>query len=409
MSDQTPNERMEQIKAQLAAEWRQKAEYGIHHDHLSDLAFLIVQVEHGQAEHEKEVATLTAWCEALEIQARDISVTLSDAGVNAMPIPEGVRSLIAKKDAEIARIEREKAAYRTLAELDKASIADLTSAVDELKTGVKGQNVYMKKQDARCTALEAEPTVSIQTIHNADGRVWETTSDVVFTQVLVSKDDDMTMDGAPAWMRGDEAQAWASGYNSGVATLTARCEALEQEVDRQKALMLQQTLLGTEFWNEKEAAELRCEALTAERDRQAAEVEEWKLDYAIAVASRDAEIARLGGKPGEVGGGTGEGDAPDRPDRQTYMQADSTTVDALRSRCQHLEQAVKDYMGVVGPWNTWDPVEVSTGWVEGLKTAEAAIASLLHGQEEPTQTDENRVSFAAGYSQALDDQAKGLK
>ncbi len=28
--------------------------------------------------------------------------------------------------------------------------------------------------------------------------------------------------------------------------------------------------------------------------------------------------------------------------------------------------------------------------------------------EETTQTDENRVSFAAGYSQALDDQAKGL-
>lgn len=53
MSEQTretgakaPDERLEQIKAALAVEWRQKTEHGIHHDHLSDLAYLIATLEY---------------------------------------------------------------------------------------------------------------------------------------------------------------------------------------------------------------------------------------------------------------------------------------------------------------------------------------------------------------------------
>ncbi len=141
----------------------------------------------------------------------------------------------------------------------------------------------------------------------------------------------------------------------GLAIERVRCEALEQDRKdfRDEVHTLAKACTDTAL--ERDALKVRCEALTAERDRQAAEIEAWKLDYAIAVASRDAEIARLGGKPGEVGGGTGEGDAPDRPDRQTYMQADSTTLAerneavkavaslstryvTLAARCEALEQ-----------------------------------------------------------------------
>ena len=48
MSDQHINRR-EQIKAQLAVEWRLKAEQGLHHDHLSDLAFLLAELEYTEA------------------------------------------------------------------------------------------------------------------------------------------------------------------------------------------------------------------------------------------------------------------------------------------------------------------------------------------------------------------------
>ena len=43
-------QRLDQLKAQLAAEWRQQALEGIHHDHLSDLAFLLVELEYTQTQ-----------------------------------------------------------------------------------------------------------------------------------------------------------------------------------------------------------------------------------------------------------------------------------------------------------------------------------------------------------------------
>jgi hypothetical protein len=89
---------------------------------------------------------------------------------------------------------------------------------------------------------------------------------------------------------------------------------------------------------------------------------------------------------------------------------------AVRSRCQHLEQAVKDLgdagemLCVVlanvsgGMWRlqTQDWQNAAAKWRDHYY---ATIASLLPPQEE-TQTDENRVSFAAGYSTALDDVLK---
>lgn len=51
-------QRLEQIKAALATEWRLKAEHGIHHDHLSDLAFLIAELEIAQSRQQKVEAQL---------------------------------------------------------------------------------------------------------------------------------------------------------------------------------------------------------------------------------------------------------------------------------------------------------------------------------------------------------------
>ena len=56
------DERLEQIKATLAVEWRLKTESGIHHDHLSDLAYLIATLEYWQAKAEAPDAVL---CDSL--------------------------------------------------------------------------------------------------------------------------------------------------------------------------------------------------------------------------------------------------------------------------------------------------------------------------------------------------------
>lgn len=52
--------RLSQIKASLQAEWRLKTEHGIHHDHLSDLAFLITELEYTQARLTVALAKLKA-------------------------------------------------------------------------------------------------------------------------------------------------------------------------------------------------------------------------------------------------------------------------------------------------------------------------------------------------------------
>jgi hypothetical protein len=46
-------QREAQIKEALRVEWRLKVEQGIHHDHLSDLAFLIAALEHERSVSEK--------------------------------------------------------------------------------------------------------------------------------------------------------------------------------------------------------------------------------------------------------------------------------------------------------------------------------------------------------------------
>ncbi len=131
-------------------------------------------------------------------------------------------------------------------------------------------------------------------------------------------------------------------------TLTARCEALEKLRDR----LLVDVRTETALWL---ASEERCEALTAERDKTLA-----------ATGHQLADLATL---------------------VQTY--------DLIQSRCQHLEQAVKAALAI----STDD-------YIEELQQIRAALASLLPAQEEGPQTDENRLSFAAGYSQAIDDVAQ---
>ncbi len=72
------------------------------------------------------------------------------------------------------------------------------------------------------------------------------------------------------------------------------------------------------------------------------------------------------------------------------------------SRCQHLEQAVKDAIENL-EGNGWQHLGPRAQHVAN------ALASLLPSQDGTPRMDENRVSFAAGYSTALDDVLKDRK
>ncbi len=148
-----------------------------------------------------------------------------------------------------------------------------------------------------------------------------------------------------------------------IATLTARCEALEQENKRLtgehefvRGLYIQvkdRYVALEELFNsrvtELQQLRVRCEVLTAERDtlQQVADL-------------RQATIASWGRIGAER----------------------ATKIAELESRCQHLEQAVQDiiaadFLQVEG---VRQPIWVR--WNEALRIANAALASLLPAQEE---------------------------
>lgn len=93
-SASSPEQRLEQIKESLRIEWRLKTEQGIHHDHLSDLAFLIAELEFTQnklaasvtdcARLREENATLK---EALDSQPGELMAALV-AAINARKVAE---------------------------------------------------------------------------------------------------------------------------------------------------------------------------------------------------------------------------------------------------------------------------------------------------------------------------------
>jgi hypothetical protein len=169
----------------------------------------------------------------------------------------------------------------------------------------------------------------------------------------------------------------------------ARCEALEkqaaefkrigQDFERDYRNTFEQSCKNLE---RAEKAEKRCASLEQERDQT-------KLDHVHACQT----IAQMHAVAvGEVTG----------PKRGVVED-----VADLRARCQHLEQAVRDivaadFLQVAG---VRQPIWVR--WNEALRIANAALASLLPSQDETPRTDENRVSFAAGYTAALDDALKG--
>ncbi len=152
----------------------------------------------------------------------------------------------------------------------------------------------------------------------------------------------------------------------------ARCEALTADLDRMK--------LSRDLALEEAAAvRVQCEALAAERDRL---LKAMHGDSRMLAHFADNELAKA------------------------------------ESRCQHLEQAVKDYReklvkyqaGTVsrnaGPVGLAEIRGIQGTLAVVIGDLDKALASLLPAQEEPTQTDENRVSFAHGYSQAIDDVAQ---
>ncbi len=141
--------------------------------------------------------------------------------------------------------------------------------------------------------------------------------------------------------------------------------------------------------------EVRCEALTAERDTEKAERKKW-IDWArfVYMSHNDPEMTDL-----EL--------------RQRVCAEQDATIlkvaQAAQSRCQHLEQAVRALVeDLEARWDMDDP-RTNPGIRENVKLGRAALASLLPSQEEPVQTDENRVLFAAGYTAALDDALKGKR
>ncbi len=144
----------------------------------------------------------------------------------------------------------------------------------------------------------------------------------------------------------------------------AALEALAASWDRRDELHVVTKSLDAQLIN----MAVRCEALTAERDS-------WR---------RVAE--RLEGEKVES-----------------------------QTRCQHLEQAVRYVESYLeeqihdAPAMTLDMYDHGAKMLLKRLREKATLASLLTPQDETPRTDENRVSFAAGYSQALDDQAKGLK
>ncbi len=80
---------------------------------------------------------------------------------------------------------------------------------------------------------------------------------------------------------------------------------------------------------------------------------------------------------------------------QSIVRARASASKQAESRCQHLEQAVRAFLDA---WNAPNA---------GVERQVDALASLLPSQDETPRTDENRVSFAAGYTAALDDALKG--
>ncbi len=175
----------------------------------------------------------------------------------------------------------------------------------------------------------------------------------------------------------------AEAAESALATLTARCEALEQEKAKLNADIAEfhDIVSGYDAITDPEAfPELHERAFKAIGD---------DVDHTIcrALAAAESRCEAL----------TAERDIAQESERVALdnLRLEVREAATVRSRCQHLEQAVKAALAI----STDD-------YIEELQQIRAALASLLPAQEEPTQTDENRLSFAAGYSQSIDDVAQ---
>ncbi len=171
-----------------------------------------------------------------------------------------------------------------------------------------------------------------------------------------------------------------------IATLTARCEALEQEKAKLNADIAEfhDIVSGYDAITDPEAfPELHERAFKAIGD---------DVDHTIcrALAAAEARCEAL----------TAERDIAQESERVALdnLRLEVREAATVRSRCQHLEQAIRVVLPNVESYDDACDAAVQALWAI-LESSDKAIP----------QPDENRVSFAAGYSQALDDQAKGLK
>ncbi len=184
-----------------------------------------------------------------------------------------------------------------------------------------------------------------------------------------------------------------------VATLTARCEALENALADEQTERDMHSDAAASAIKENVALRARCEALTAERDRLAVAICPSGSVVDVVGLEALAQAHRIDSE--------GVDEYLDTGDETNLSGAYHAGAQAIRSRCQHLEQAIRKVRAHTGYLPSADYLLLAGLLASIERIADAALASLLSTQGEP-QTDENRVSFAAGYSQALDDQAKGL-
>ncbi len=181
----------------------------------------------------------------------------------------------------------------------------------------------------------------------------------------------------------------------------ARCEALEQDRNdfRDEVHTLAKACTDTAL--ERDALRVRCEALTAERDRLAVAICPSGSVVDVVGLEALAQAHRIDSE--------GVDEYLDTGDETNLSGAYHAGAQAIRSRCQHLEQAIRKVRAHTGYLPSADYLLLAGLLASIERIADAALASLLPTQEEPTQTDENRVSFAAGYSTLVDDHAALLK
>ena len=184
-----------------------------------------------------------------------------------------------------------------------------------------------------------------------------------------------------------------------VAALSARCTALEQEhKERPDSPATSASRRGARG---NRSSPIRCQHLQEEVERRNITVVEQHVAKALMDQVHRAEAA-------EAALDTATANALALNDLCASHIEEKIN---LRSRCQHLEQAVKDVRTMVERWRkrvdsfsqaAHPQIRDAAGWVSGCANEiDEALSALPSSQDETD--DQTRAGFSAGYTQALTD------